>query len=71
MRSSMRKKMSKEKQDLKAVVDKLNTYGALCGNTNVCLEEVTEGIFPWSETGTELGNIQCSCSILLIIYSSN
>ncbi|XP_028415543.1 uncharacterized protein LOC114538615 [Dendronephthya gigantea] len=49
MRSSMRKKMSNERKNLKAVVDKLNAFG----RSSVSLEEVLEGDFPWSDSDKE------------------
>ena len=49
--------MSNEEQSLKAVVDKLNTFGVMCGRANISLEQILEGNFPWSEKDKEFGNV--------------
>jgi hypothetical protein len=57
----MRKKMSKEKQSLKAVVDKLNAFEHMCGRSSVSLEEVLAGNFPWSDNDKAFGNCTVCC----------
>ena len=71
----MRKKMSNEKQSLKAVVDKLNTFGVMCDRANISIEEILEGNFPWSENEWEFGNVYTAllfnCFNTTIIYKHN
>jgi hypothetical protein len=59
----MRKKLSTEKQSLKAVVDKLNAFGVMCGRDKVSLEEVLDGNFPWTENDSEVGNVYSALSL--------
>jgi hypothetical protein len=53
----MRKKMSKEKEDLRKVVEEINSYSELCNVEKISVEDINEGIFPWSQTSTTSSEI--------------
>jgi hypothetical protein len=48
----MQKKISKEKEDLRKVVEEINSYSELCNVEKIYVEDINEGIFPWSQIST-------------------
>ena len=50
----MWKKTSKEKESLKAFINKWNAFGSICGQENVLYDDVLQGKLPWSEKESTL-----------------
>ena len=57
MRSSLRKKINKDKDDLRNVVEEINSFSELCNIEKISVEDINEGIFPWLLTNTTPGNV--------------
>ena len=67
MRSSLRKKINKDKDDLRNVVEEINSFSELCNIEKISVEDINEGIFPWMLTNTTPGIIFFHCTDSTVI----